>query len=85
MIDLIKREKVELEKSRTIVRILVPRDTARKLQQELHGPDYGPVSSNGRDTLLGCGLSIDVEQADEYCFEDVHGRKISGSGSFMAH
>jgi hypothetical protein len=79
MLDLIKREKSNIEKTRTISKIHVSWHVARKFALEFaekHGNDYDPVSSNGENTLLGCELVVHVGQAEVFWFEDVNGRKI---------
>lgn len=79
MLEFIKQDKSEIEKTRTIAKIHMSFDAARKLPLqfvEKHGADYDPVSSNGSNTLLGCELVIHFEQMEDFWFEDVNGQKI---------
>jgi hypothetical protein len=60
MLDLIKQDKSKIEKTRTIAKIHVSWETARKITRgfvEKYLGDYDPVFSNGRDMLLGCKLT----------------------------
>jgi hypothetical protein len=74
-----KNEKAKIERTRTIARIHLSFDAARKIGREFvekHPDDYDSVTSNGSTTLLGCELEVHMHQVDDFIFEDTNGRKI---------
>jgi hypothetical protein len=56
LIELIKRDKADLEKHRGIVKIHLSWDAKKKLLTDPSLADYDETSSNLNDTLLGCAL-----------------------------
>ncbi len=83
LIERIKRDKSEIEKHRTISKIHLSFDARRKLVMDPSMADFDAESSNLSDTFLGCELMVHTDPGEDYWFEDVNGREISGSGDIQ--
>ena len=75
----IKRDKTQLETTRTVVKIHISWSVYRTMVKEGPMADYDEKTNNLMDMLLCCQLVKHVDQVESYWFEDVNGQRNSGS------